>query len=316
MSRQAAPPSPSDDEALSTAARAAAGGPGPLVSILSTSYNHGRWLRDTIVSVACQTYPRIEHVIVDDGSDDSSLEILSAAADPRLRWAQTSRVGQARALNEAFLMSTGGIVGWLSSDDAYYTSDVVDRVVAAFERNPRAALVYGHAVLVDEHGLQLQTQWVPPLRVLSYELPMHILQPAAFVRRSAVGEQFVNESFDLAMDTELWLRLRDRHEFVRLDHILAAERHHPGRKSHVLETAADEEARVLDQLHKPAGGRAAHKRTRRWGVAFRLAGLLLVPQVIGRPRCFVGRLDSHWSLIWRQLIVPRARMAQPPPNRD
>jgi len=282
----------------------------PLVSVLSTSYNHARWLPDTIDSVARQTYPLVEHVIADDGSDDGSTELLAAAAGGILRWTSTPRVGQARALNTAFRMSHGDILGWLSSDDAYYDRNVIRHVVAAFERNPQAALVYGHAVLVDERGLQLQTQWVPPLRIGRWELPMHILQPAAFVRRSAIDEEFVNEAFDLAMDTELWLRLRDDNPFVRLDRILAAERHHPRRKSHVLEAAAEAEARQLDQAHRPAGGRRTHRRDRRWGMTFRLAGLLLVPRVAPRPTGFAGHLDSRLALVRRQVLTPRARMGQ------
>jgi glycosyltransferase involved in cell wall biosynthesis len=280
----------------------------PTVSVLTTSYDHARWLSDTLDSVSRQDYPSIEHLVVDDGSTDGSVDVLAARENEALRWASTPNIGQARALNEAFRMSSGEILGWLSSDDAYYDRRVVTDVVRAFAQHPRADLVYGHAVLIAEDGLQLNTQWVPPVERFGWEPPMHILQPATFVRRSAVGESFVNEAFDLAMDTELWLRLRGPHRFLRLDRILAAERHHAKRKSYTREEIALDEARRLDAAYPPAGGRATHRRDRKWGFAYRLAGLTLVPRVDPRPDAFNGHLDSRAALVRRQLLVPRSRM--------
>ena len=280
----------------------------PLVSVLTTSYNHARWLPDTLNSVERQDYPEVEHVVVDDGSSDESVDVLAARPGSRIRWSVTPHLGQARALNEAFRISSGEIIGWLSSDDAYYGRAVVRDVVAAFARHPETALVYGHAVLIDENGLQLQAEWVPPIHILGRQLPMHIIQPAAFVRRSALGDAIVDESFDVAMDTELWLRLRATDAFVRLDRILAVERHHPARKSYTLDAVSAEEAGRLDSAYRPAGGRATHRRGRGWGVAFRLAGLTLVPRIVRRPAAFDGHLDSRRAFIRRQISVPRSKM--------
>jgi glycosyltransferase involved in cell wall biosynthesis len=282
--------------------------PSPTVSVLTTSYNHARWLSDTLDSVERQDYPDVQHVVIDDGSTDASTEILAARANDRLSWSSTPNIGQAAALNEAFRASTGEILGWLSSDDTYYDRQVIRHVVDAFTRNPQANLVYGHAVLIAEDGLQLNTQWVPPLDRRGWTPPMHILQPAAFVRRSALGERFVNEAYDLAMDTELWLRLRGPHRFVRLDRILAAERHHATRKSYVRLERALDEARQLDAAYPPAGGRRTHLRDRKWGIAYRLFGLTLVPRVAQRPDAFDGHLDSRLALFRRQLAVPRSKM--------
>lgn len=280
----------------------------PSVSVLTTSYNHAQWLPDTLESVARQDYSDVEHIVVDDGSTDTSTAVLASRAGDGMRWASTANVGQAGALNEAFRMSSGEILGWLSSDDTFYDRRVISDVVDAFVRHPHVDLVYGHAVLIAEDGLQLNTQWVPPVDIRGWEPPMHILQPAAFVRRSAVGVRFVNESFDLAIDTELWLRLRGRDRFLRLDRILAAERHHPTRKSYTREHIALEEARRLDAAYRPAGGRPTHRRDRRWGVVYRLLGLTLVPRVARRPDAFDGRLDSRWALLRRQVAVPRSKM--------
>jgi glycosyltransferase involved in cell wall biosynthesis len=266
-------------------------------------------LADTLSSVERQEYPDVEHIVIDDGSTDDSATVLAAWPGRRLRWISTPNQGQARALNDAFRLSSGDIIGWLSSDDAYYDREVVRAAADAFARYPRAVLVYGHAVLIDDNGLQLQAQWVPPVDVLGYQPPMHILQPAAFVRRSALGDRLVDESFDLAMDTELWLRLRGPGAFVRLDRILAAERHHAHRKSITGQLAAAEEARRLDLAYRPARGRRTHRRNKAWGIAYRLAGLALLPRMERHPNAFDGGLDSRIALLRRQIAAPRSRMA-------
>jgi hypothetical protein len=281
---------------------------GPRVSVLTTSYNHARWLPDTLNSVRRQDYPDVEHVVVDDGSSDESVRLLEARPPGSLLLGSTPHVGQSRALNEAFRISTGEIIGWLSSDDAYYGSSVVSEVVAAFVKHPEAALVYGHAVLIDAAGLQLQMQWVPPPRLLGVPLPMHILQPAAFVRRSALTDKMVDESFDIAMDTELWLRLGSTHSVVRMDRILAAERHHAARKSHTGAAVGEEELRRLAVTYGPAGVRASDGRAPRWRLVYRLAGLTLIPRVERHPSTFEGGLDSPLALIRRQSLARRSAM--------
>jgi hypothetical protein len=196
----------------------------------------------------------------------------------------------------------------VSSDDAYYDAGVVRDVVEAFARHPEAAMVYGHGVLLNATGLQLQALWAPPPMLFGRQLPMQIVQPAAFVRRAVIEGDFVDESFDIAMDTELWLRIRSRHPIVRLDRIVAVERHHTSRKSYTLSAAAAEELRRLDRSFRPAGGRSSHRRSRAWGLIFRLAGIMLLPRMASRPTAFPGYLDSRARLLARQVLVPRARM--------
>lgn len=282
----------------------------PLVSVLTTSYQHRRWLQETLRSVERQDYPNVEHIVVDDGSTDGSTEILADSGGGGLRWCSTPHVGQAAALNEAFRQSTGEIIGWLSSDDAYYDRRVISDVVDVFAAHPDAGVVFGHAVLIDENGLQLQAEWVPPAAALGRRLPLQIYQPAAFVRRSAVGDTFVDESFHIAMDTELWLRVRATRRLVRLGRILAAERHQSTRKSYVLGSEGAAEAERLAQSYGFEQGRSINRRNRAWGVAYRIAGVTLIPQIRRIPSAFNGSLDGRLALVVRQLAVPRSRMGQ------
>src|SRR5258707_986120 len=100
----------------------------PLVSVVTPSFNQGRWLIENLRSVAVQSYPLIEHVVMDGGSTDGSLAVL-ADASPSVVWESGPDNGQSDAINKAFRRSSGEIIGWLNSDDAYFSSDVVDKAV-------------------------------------------------------------------------------------------------------------------------------------------------------------------------------------------
>jgi glycosyltransferase involved in cell wall biosynthesis len=96
----------------------------PLVSILTPSFNQAAWLRENLRSVSEQTYANIEHVVMDGGSTDDSVEILRRA-DARVRWRSQNDRGQSHALNLALSASGGEIIGWLNSDDAYFDRSVL-----------------------------------------------------------------------------------------------------------------------------------------------------------------------------------------------
>lgn len=161
------------------------------------------------------------------------MELLRTAERPQLVWESGADRGQSHAINKAFARSSGEIIGWLNSDDAYFTRDVVARVVDAFDARPDVGLIYGHAARVDVDANVLYVLWVPPAasRLLARGLnPLR--QPSVFIRRSALGRDLlVDPDFDYMMDRELWLHLARRTRFHRLNSILAVDRHHTARKS-------------------------------------------------------------------------------------
>jgi len=214
------------------------GNDGPLVSILTPSYNQAAWLRDTLTSVAAQTYARVEHVVMDGGSTDGSVELLRRT--PGVNWVSEPDHGQSHALNKAFAASAGEIIGWLNSDDAYVDRAVVEDVVSCFQAHPEADVVYGHAVRADQKGRVSHVLWIPPFSTWLLHWKCFLVQPAVFFRRAALGDCFLDERFQFAMDWELWLRLARSGTFHRLNRVLAIDRDQPGRKINtwqpVLET--------------------------------------------------------------------------------
>jgi glycosyltransferase involved in cell wall biosynthesis len=273
----------------------------PLVSILTPSLDQGRWLPRNLASVADQTYPRIEHIVMDGGSTDETVEILDAA--PNLRWRSEPDRGQSHALNKALAESTGDIIGWLNADDAYFGPEAVATAVAAFAAHPTSAVVYGHAVLVDSDDTILHFLWVPPYNRVLLGRYNYIFQPSAFIRRSAVADVFVDEEYDSWMDRELWLRLSATHVFQRVDAVLAADRHHDRRKSYRGDLADADRRRLVARYGKSAGlSEGIEQRALR--VIMRFAGASLVLQARSSANA-AFELDSRWNLLLRQLAMTR-----------
>jgi glycosyltransferase involved in cell wall biosynthesis len=282
----------------------------PLVSVLTPSYNQARWLPDNLRSVATQSYPAIEHVVMDGGSTDGSVQILAAAA-PSVVWESGADQGQSDAINKAFARSTGDIIGWLNSDDAYFSRNVVARAVSVFENHPEVGVVYGHAALVNGEGTLLHVLWTPSFAralVRAYNL---ICQPTVFIRRSSIGRAyFVDPAFDYMMDRELWLYLSGRTRFRRLDQIVAIDRHHLQRKSYTrLDLAAhdDKLLRQRYQIPRVASNRVLHRSV---NVGIRVAGLSKVVEAARGSDALPLEASSVGAIVVRQ--VAQLRRWMPP----
>jgi glycosyltransferase involved in cell wall biosynthesis len=285
----------------------------PLVSVLTPSFRQAAWIGDNLRSVAGQTYPAIEHIVMDGGSTDGTLDVLRRDAGPRVTWRSEPDQGQSHALNKAFRLSRGDIIGWLNSDDAYFGPGVVADVVSIFEAEPDVDVVYGHAVLVDGDGLVLQVLWAPPFNRRLLRLQDFIIQPTAFVRREILGEQLADESFDHAMDYELWLRLARRHRFERLNRVLAVDRNHGARKSYTMRDVGQLDLAQLRRDYKTTDGILASVTRKSWKVAARLIGVTLIPAVLREPVAFDAVRDGFARLLIRQVATPRAWMSKGDP---
>lgn len=201
----------------------------PLVSVVTPSLNQGQYIEEAIQSVLAQDYPRVEHIVVDGGSSDETLEILRRF--PHLRWLSEPDDGQASAINKGFHMASGEIFAWLNADD-YYLSGAVTAAVEMI-RVTGCGLVHGGWRQVDEDGTVIRD--VAPLE-FDYRRQLEdvnaVCQPGSFFTRDAywaVGG--VDETYQYAMDYELWLKLGARFPVRHVDRIQAAYRYHTSSKS-------------------------------------------------------------------------------------
>lgn len=178
------------------------------VAIVTPSYNTGRHVGAAIRSVFEQDHPRVDYVVMDGGSTDGTVDVLQSFG-PKLRWVSERDRGQSDAINRGFAQTTGEVLGWLNSDDAYAPGAL--RAVAEYLGQHRdVAMVYGDADFIDAGGNRIgRCAHVEPTfrrrRLLHYS--DFIVQPAAFFRRSAfdaVGG--LDPSLNWAMDYDLWLK--------------------------------------------------------------------------------------------------------------
>lgn len=118
------------------------------VSVITIVYNNQACIADCIQSVLSQSYPNIEHIVMDGGSTDGTQEIIESCQDKLAHYQSGKDNGLYDALNKGIQQATGDVIGILHSDDLFYDTDTIKNVVAAFEQS-QADLVYANGLYVD-----------------------------------------------------------------------------------------------------------------------------------------------------------------------
>ncbi|VAX31503.1 Glycosyl transferase, family 2 [hydrothermal vent metagenome] len=203
----------------------------PKISIVTPSYNQGQFIEETILSVKNQDYPDIEHIIIDGGSTDNTIEILQKyEAIYNMRWVSEPDEGQADAVNKGFEMAEGDIIGWLNSDDLYFSRNAVSTIVAQFRKNPDVDIIYGNSVKINSKNKIMRLKVIPEFKYARLLRHCFIIQPSVFYRASVIRMDKLNISLKYSMDYEYWLRLGRKYKWMKIDNILSADRNHEERK--------------------------------------------------------------------------------------
>lgn len=227
----------------------------PLVSIVTPSYNQGRFIRDTILSVKNQDYPNVEHIVVDGGSTDNTLEILRKyEKEYNLKWISEPDEGQSDAVNKGFKMAKGAVIGWLNSDDIYLSDDAISDIVMAFNKNPDIGVIYGDNIYFSEHYEFLGLRKVFNLGYNQLVIGIIPSEPACFFRRKVTEKYELNKQLQFRMDSDFWIRIAHDFKFRHINKVIAGDRLHSKMKRSTLKDVHRKEWK--EHLNKQNLGRS------------------------------------------------------------
>lgn len=243
----------------------------PTVSIVTPTLDQARYLQRTLDSVRAQAHRVDEHIVVDGGSTDETLDILRRESDRGgIQWTSGPDGGMYDAVNKGLEMASGDILGYLASDDVYLPW-TIETVVDAFASRPTVDLVFGDGITIEEDtGNQILRLYAPFNRI-SLVNHASLLQPAVFWRRRLFERL---GGFDARMqyvaDLDYWLRAAATGAAIaHVEEILAVERVHEDRLSTARREAMQREEQEMRARH--AGGdfgaaakQRAARRYRRW----------------------------------------------------
>ncbi|MBR8827149.1 MAG: tetratricopeptide repeat protein [Gomphosphaeria aponina SAG 52.96 = DSM 107014] len=235
------------------------GTPWPKISIVTPSYNQGKFIEETILSVIHQNYPHLEYILIDGGSTDETMTIVEKYRSHFKLVISEPDQGQSNALNKGFSQATGDILAWVNSDDllapgalravalAFYTSkaDVVAGVCKIFQDGRE----------IEQHLTSLPSGVMPLDELLDVENNWlngkFFYQPEVMFTR-AIWEKAggkLDESLFYSMDYELWARLAANGARIEvIGYPVAQYRMHPNQKTSTMEKYRPELLKVRDKL--------------------------------------------------------------------
>ena len=207
------------------------------ISIVTATLNRKDLLARCIEAVAGQSYPNKEHLIIDGGSSDGTIDSLKSYAEkyPHLRWISEKDNGISNALNKGLAMATGDIIG-VNGDDDCYRPGVFEGVALEFEQNPSAGVVSGNCDHVRNDGTVAYTQkagFTSRHDLIEYwkhwGRTVFLPAPSTFFRKQAVDLVGGFDEADLyAMDYHHWIKITEKFDVRIIDQVLARFRYDEG----------------------------------------------------------------------------------------
>ena len=296
-----------------------------LVSIITPSFNQAAYLEQTILSVLDQDYSRIEYIVVDGASTDSSVDIIRKYSNRLVYWISEKDNGQADAINKGFARGTGEVIAWLNSDD-YYLAGAISAAVKTFDENPEVVLVYGNMLAVDGHGKTINTLNYKQLTLEDLLCFRIIGQPAVFMRRSAFQTAGgLDPAYHFMLDHHLWIRLAQLGRILHVPQTWAAARYHADAKNRAQAAEFGRDAfRILDAVtqDKTLAPRLARVKRRARASAYRVDARYLldggqsfsalsawIQALVIHPPTAMARLNIFASAILNLVGLGKIRLA-------
>lgn len=283
----------------------------PTVTVITPSLNQRQFIGDCLESVARQDCGPLEHVIVDAGSTDGTLDVVRGWRAHSIRLIVEPGISMADALNLGLAASTGRVVAWLATDDAFFGRDAVSSALRVFDADPSTDVVYGDAVSIDETGrvLRYVRPHVGDLRRLTDTSPL--VQPSVLLRRAVVKDSFLRPNLEVSLDHELWVRLSRDCRFRHVPRVLAVDRDQPNR---VRDRLADRGRQERDEWAReyqlmPDDRPPLVQTGERWLRRMKVLRLILRLERDYDP-AFSWRVDARWRRVVRQMLLRQSQLTR------
>jgi glycosyltransferase len=189
------------------------------ITLLTAAYNAAKTIRDTLKSIEIQTYPDIEHIIIDGASKDETVAVVRAEGRRVARVVSEPDKGIYDAYNKGIKLASGQIIGFLNSDDFYAHAGVIERVMELFADNPALEAVHADLVYVDQDDPSQVLRWWQSREVTEKSLARGFIpaHPTVFLRRSVYERAGLFDlQYRLAADYEFLLRIFHTHRVSAL----------------------------------------------------------------------------------------------------
>lgn len=285
----------------------------PRISVVTPSFNQARFIAATMESIHGQGYPNLEHIVIDGGSTDGSVEIIESYSDRLAFWTSEPDEGQTDALAKGFSRATGDILCWLNSDDLFEPWTFAE-VAAWFRDNPESHFVYGDSTWIDADGSVIKPKREHRFSRFVWMYDHNFIpQPSSFWTREIyerVGG--IDPRFDYAMDADLWIRFAEHTKPRHVRRPWSRMRFYPEQKNTALRSHTNREGAVIRSRYRTKESRFVRGAKRRAARALRV---LLKLAAGGFP---LSEIRQHIGVIrkesWEQRQVRKS--LESTPDRD
>ena len=223
----------------------------PHFSVIIPCYNSERFIRETLNSVLTQTYTDFEIIIVDDGSVDDTRSIIESFDDSRIQYHFQSNRGLSATRNRLIELAKGELIAFLDHDDIWI-SNKLEQQIKCFNQSPEVMLVYTNGKTVDDagniYGNYISSTELHSGQVFGELLARNfIILSSTILKKSVLNEiGMFDESFHVAEEYDLFLRLAHSHAIDYVDEPLTLYRIHENAESRDFNKAFEETARLYD----------------------------------------------------------------------
>lgn len=288
-------------------------------SIVTVVLNRRSYIRKAIENVIGQKYDNFEHIVIDGGSTDGTVDVLREY--PHLKWISEKDAGSVFALNKGLALISGDVFGWLNSDESYLPNTMA-KAERYLEDHPDWDMIYGTSLFVDESGRTLGRNRLKPFDLRRQILGFNSVGPpsAMFLRTRAlraVGGR-VDERWQHAYDHDLWIRVGTKFKIKAVQECfstfgihaqsgISTAPQHAEREARLIRRAYGGERRLIDRLFWAPYRDAyvALYRRFKWSP---MAARSRQPSDQGAPAAGapgdyarnLGEYGAYWSQRWRR----------------